>query len=419
MPMTGVIEARPPGSGSASVSGVDATATTAEERKVGAARRFGRIGLAITVGWLLLVPAFVLWTGVQRPGLVPALVVLYVAAVGLHLWRIREHVTSLGRPARPWFVVAASGVAVALTLTGLASGWSGYIWAVVGGVLLGDVVGGLRARWVAVWIAVGTAVVLTAGYAAAASATVLEIPISPWLPAGLAAWFVATMWTLDVERLWWLKAVTDLDDSRRTAAELATARERLRLADDLHDILGHALEVVAFKSELAARLQHTDPGRARAEMDEVQRVARSSMDEVRALVRDTRGTDLAAELAGARAVLGPAGVALTVVGDPDELTSAARRVLGRVLREAMTNVLRHAEPHRCSIVIAVDDGAAELRVDNDGALPSTDTGDGTGLAALSRHLQEHAGRLDAGPGPDGTYRLTARLPGATVRALPR
>lgn len=265
----------------------------------------------------------------------------------------------------------------------------------------------------------GTAVVLTAGYAAAATATVPEIPISPWLPAGLAAWFVATMWTLDVERLWWLKAVTDLDDSRRTAAELATARERLRLADDLHDILGHALEVVAFKSELAARLQHTDADRARAEMEEVQRVARSSLDEVRALARDTRSTDLAAELAGARAVLGPAGVALTVVGDPDELTSAARRVLGRVLREAMTNVLRHAEPHRCSVVIAVDGGAAELRVENDGALPSTDTGDGTGLAALARHLEEHAGRLDAGPGPDGTYRLAARLPGATVRALPR
>jgi two-component system sensor histidine kinase DesK len=226
----------------------------------------------------------------------------------------------------------------------------------------------------------------------------------------MAVIYVGGMWVLDVERLWWLKAVIDLDGSRRTAAELATARERLRLADDLHDILGHALEVVAFKSELAARLQSVDAERARAEMDEVQRVARESLSEVRALVRDTRSTDLVTELAGARAVLESAGVVLTVHGDPATAGPTARNVLGRVLREAMTNVLRHAQPSRCTITIEVDDGAARLRVDNDGALPADDADVGTGLAALRRYLDEHAGRLDAGLTDEGVFRLDAVLP---------
>lgn len=380
-----------------------------EERKVRAAQRFGRIGLAMTIAWLLTVPAYAFWLG--GLGLHDGwhLFVLYLVAFGLHLWRIRQHMTALGARAPVWFVVAAAPAALAITLLGLATGFPGFIWSLVGGVLLGDIVAGLRLRWIVVWIGLATAVTLGAGYVLVAPA-LGGLPITPWWPAGMAAFFVASMWTLDVERLWWLKAVTDLDDSRRTAAELATARERLRLADDLHDILGHALEVVAFKSELAARLQEGDPARARVEMEEVQAVARRSLSEVRALVRDTRPTDLRTELAGARAVLETAGVDLVVRGDPAGVGPAADNVLGRVLREAMTNLLRHAEPRRCTIEIDVTDGQARLRVVNDGALPGDDADPGTGLAALGRYLQEHSGRLDAGPGPDGTFRLDAALP---------
>ncbi|MHA6623920.1 sensor histidine kinase [Pseudonocardia sichuanensis] len=380
-----------------------------EERKVRAARRFGRIGLAMTIFWLLTVPAYGVW--LAGLDLVSGwyLFVLYVVAFGLHLWRIRQHMTALGARAPWWFVVVATVVGIAITLLGLATGYPGFIWSLVGGVLLGDVVAGLRARWIMLWIGLATAFTLVAGYLLTAPSLV-GTPISPWFPAGCAAFFVATMWTLDVERLWWLKAVTDLDDSRRTAAELATARERLRLADDLHDILGHALEVVAFKSELAARLQEGDPVRARVEMEEVQAVARRSLSEVRALVRDTRPTDLGTELAGARAVLETAGVDLVVRGDPAGVGPAAGNVLGRVLREAMTNVLRHSEPSRCTIEIDATGGQARLRVVNDGALPGDDADPGTGLAALGRYLQEHAGRLEARPGPDGTFRLDAELP---------
>ncbi|MHA6797136.1 histidine kinase [Pseudonocardia bannensis] len=240
----------------------------ADERKLRAARRFGRIGLVITVLWLLTVPAFVVWTGLPEAAFSWPLFALYLAALGLHVWRIREHVSSLGRRASAPFMAAAAAVALAIALLGLASSWAGWIWALVSGVLLGDIVSGLRARWIVAWVAAGTAAVLGLGLLVGASVD-HGVPLPLWLGPAVATFYVASMWVLDVERLWWLKAVTDLDDSRRAAAELATARERLRLADDLHDILGHALEVVAFKSELATRLLSVDGERARAEMEEV------------------------------------------------------------------------------------------------------------------------------------------------------
>jgi two-component system, NarL family, sensor histidine kinase DesK len=385
----------------------------AEERTVRAARRFGWIGLLMTIAWLFVVPMSMTLTGWPPAGYLASLLALFVVALGLHVWRIRELTKSLGRRAPAWFMIVAAAVGLAVSLVALAVSPFGFFWSLVSGVLLGDIVGGLRARWTVVWVLGAVGVVFGSGYLVMLQSFGEAQPSSVFLSlAGLAAFFVGSMWTLDFERLWWLKAVTDLDDSRRIAAELATARERLRLADDLHDILGHALEVVAFKSELASRLQGADPERARAEMDEVQRVARESLSEVRALVRDARSTDLVTELAGARAVLESAGVTSVVRGDPTALGPTARNVLGRVLREAMTNVLRHAQPNHCTIEIDVADGHARLRVENDGALPAGSASPGTGLDALGRYLDEHAGRLDAGPGPDGTFHVDAVLPGA-------
>jgi two-component system sensor histidine kinase DesK len=380
-----------------------------EERRVRSARRFGRIGLMSTLLYLLLVPIPVFFDGL-RPGFTPVLLVLYVVGFGLHLWRIRELMVEPGRTAAPWFTVAAAGVGLAITLVGLGSGALGFTWSLLGGILLGDIVVGRRARVTATWVLSAVVVVTALGvlitgwvYPTDDASQALR-----WLTIGVTITYVGFMWILDVERLWWLKAVIDIDGSRRTATELATARERLRLADDLHDILGHALEVVAFKSELASRLP--DHERARAEMEEVQRVARRSLTEVRALVRDTRTIDLVTELAGARAVLDTSGITLIVRGDPETVGPTARNVLGRVLREAMTNVLRHSEPSTCTIEIDVAGGDARLVVVNDGALPADHDDPGTGLAALERHLAEHAGRLDAGLTPEGTFRLDASVP---------
>ncbi|MDN5929785.1 MAG: hypothetical protein L0I24_01730, partial [Pseudonocardia sp.] len=99
-----------------------------EERRVRSARRFGRIGLMCTLLYLLLVP-LPLFLGALRPGFVPIMIALYVAGFGLHLWRIRGLMQSLGHPASPWFTVAASVVGLAVTVVGLGSGGLGFTWA--------------------------------------------------------------------------------------------------------------------------------------------------------------------------------------------------------------------------------------------------------------------------------------------------
>ena len=173
----------------------------AEERKLRAARRFGRIGLLITLAWMLLVPAYVLVfdalvIGLDPVALTPVLL-LYAVAVGLHLWRIRQHTRSLGAVAPTWFVLAASATGLALSLLGLAIGFTGFMWALVTGVLLGDIVAGMRARRTAVWILCATVAVLGPGYlvVVARGETFVEMV---WVLAGCAAFFVATMWMLDV-----------------------------------------------------------------------------------------------------------------------------------------------------------------------------------------------------------------------------
>ncbi|GAA4541470.1 sensor histidine kinase [Pseudonocardia xishanensis] len=400
--MTAVIEVGGVCAGSASVVDV---VLTLEEKRVRAARRFGRIGLIWTTLSFLFAPAFALVPGWDPPGAIAVLAVLFVAAVGLHLWRIRQHIRALGTIAPPWFAAAAAVVGVALVWFGVSSSSTGWMWSILSGILLGDIVAGLRGRYLALWVVLGTVVCAVLAYAAGWFVADTPLPVAQAVSsAAITAIYVGSFWILDVERLWWLKAVTDLEDSRRSAAELATARERLRLADDLHDILGHALEVVAFKSELAARLQESDPERASAEMEAVQRVARESLTEVRALVRSGRDTDLAVELAGARAVLGSAGIVLQVTGDATVVPPRARSVLGRVLREGMTNVLRHAQPSHCAIEIGPD----RLVLTNDGVTSGPSEG-GTGLAGLERYLEESRGRLTAGPDGRGGFRLVAEL----------
>jgi two-component system sensor histidine kinase DesK len=200
----------------------------------------------------------------------------------------------------------------------------------------------------------------------------------------------------------WRIAV-ELDQARRAAAELGATRERLRFAEDLHDILGHALEVVSLKAELATRLGAADPERAQAEMAEVQRLARGALRDVRALARGQRPLRLDAELTGARTLLTSAGIECSVDGLATD--GEHSELLGRVLREAVTNLLRHADTRHCRITVR----PAALTVVNDGAGAATE-GEGTGLASLSRRVTEAGGTFRAGPGETpGTFVVEAVL----------
>jgi two-component system sensor histidine kinase DesK len=199
-----------------------------------------------------------------------------------------------------------------------------------------------------------------------------------------------------------------LEEARRTADELATTRERLRLAEDLHDILGHALEVVSLKSELAARLD--DPVKSKSQMVEVQRLARNALRDVRALAHGNRPTDLAIELAGARKLLDSAGIDCRVEADPTMLTAEERELFGRVLREAVTNALRHADPRECTVSLTVHTEKVVLTVVNDGTAPLGQQDEGSGLASLARRVTAAGGEFTAQGIEPASFEVIASLP---------
>lgn len=144
------------------------------------------------------------------------------------------------------------------------------------------------------------------------------------------------------------------------------AAERERIARDMHDILGHVLSVIALKAELVNRLLEHDVARAKNEIGDVERLSRNALSEVREAIAGYRAGDLRAEIERARATLETAG--LTVECDRSEfaMPAAHERILALALREAVTNVLRHAQARRCRITLAVVDGAHRLEVSDDG-----------------------------------------------------
>ncbi|MFI0356492.1 sensor histidine kinase [Actinomadura sp. 9N407] len=214
------------------------------------------------------------------------------------------------------------------------------------------------------------------------------------LPPGVvafSAWIVlGTLWAWDVaERL---------NEARRVAARLAVAEERLRFAADLHDIQGHHLQVIALKSELAARLAERDPGRAGAEMREVQGLATDALQDTRAVVQGYRRTTLDEEIANATRVLAAAEIEVRMNVEPtaDGLPDSSRHLLGLVVREATTNVLRHSRARSAEVDYRLTDGLARLRVRNDGAHEPSSGGTGTGLRGLAERLEAAGGELTWG-----------------------
>lgn len=149
---------------------------------------------------------------------------------------------------------------------------------------------------------------------------------------------------------------------RRT---LKTA-ERERIARDLHDILGHTLSVIILKAELASRLMEQDPQRASKEIQEVERISRSALSEVREAITGYRAGDLLTELERAKSTLETAGVTVERHCEPVTLPIAQERVLTLVLREAVTNILRHAHATRCRMTLQQANNACRLQIRDDG-----------------------------------------------------
>ncbi|MGW5214450.1 sensor histidine kinase [Streptomyces sp. NPDC004051] len=219
--------------------------------------------------------------------------------------------------------------------------------------------------------------------------------------------------------VWLLNTVYELDEARETRTRLAVAEERLRFGRDLHDVMGRNLAVIALKSELAVQLAQRERPEAVAQMVEVQRLAHEAQREVREVVRGYREADLGSELAGAKSVLEAAGIDCTVTGSPTGLPAQVQSALGWVVREAVTNVLRHGDAQRCAVGIRALKGQTSLKgqtvrtvltVENDGVPENGGPGRGAGLVGLRERLAEIGGTLRAGPTGDGRFLLTAEVP---------
>ncbi|MEU5692895.1 histidine kinase [Actinosynnema sp. NPDC020468] len=202
-----------------------------------------------------------------------------------------------------------------------------------------------------------------------------------------------------------MRANQALRRAQEEIAALAVAEERNRLARDLHDVLGHSLTTITLKAGLTRRLlEKDDVARARDEVHDIELLTRQALGDVRATVSGYREVSLSAEVVGARAALRAAGVEADLPHAVDNVDPRLQGVFGYVLREAVTNVLRHADARRCEVRL----GDRWLEVRDDGR--GTGTGvPGTGLRGLAERLAAVGGTVDAGPLGERGYRLRAEV----------
>jgi two-component system, NarL family, sensor histidine kinase DesK len=176
-------------------------------------------------------------------------------------------------------------------------------------------------------------------------------------------------------------------------AHLSTATERERLARDLHDVTGQSLTSIVVRAQLIARLARDDPQAAAAQAEEVERVARAALDDIRGTLGGWRQVVLADELASARAALEAADIEVVVDRDGDlQLAPSVEQAIGLAVREAVTNVIRHAGARRCVIRLGRDAGQLVLEVVDDGA--GGDPRDGGGLAGMAERIGALGGRVE-------------------------
>ncbi|WP_328298724.1 histidine kinase [Streptomyces sp. NBC_00435] len=208
--------------------------------------------------------------------------------------------------------------------------------------------------------------------------------------------------------------VKEVDDSRAELARLAIAQERLRFARDLHDLLGYSLSAITLKCELAYRLVPRQPDRAQEELTEILRTARQALADVRTVARGYRDMSLAVEASTAESMLSMLGVRTSVLLNCGELPTAADTVLATVLREGLTNMLRHSKAENVEITGDRLGAVVRLSITNDGVgrigrIPATDATGSSGISNLTARVEEHGGRLSAEIREDGWFALTAEI----------
>jgi two-component system sensor histidine kinase DesK len=239
--------------------------------------------------------------------------------------------------------------------------------------------------------------------------------------------FLSTMVTAAILSL--TEAVRELRAAREELARRAVEEERLRFSRDLHDLLGHTLSVIVVKSEAARRLAPRNMDAALLQITDIESVGRQALTEIREAVTGYRQDSLATELDRADSVLTAAAVTPVIHRSGSPLPSPTEALLGWVVREAVTNVLRHSGATRCEITVrgsGLEGSGERVRLtvaDNGTGVPppagAARTGiGGTGLKGLTERLAAAGGSLSAGPTPRGGFLVTAELPDLTAGTPP-
>ena len=345
--------------------------------------------------------------------------------VGLYLALVSRNMGVKQFP--PWLVnglIAALGVLAAILGLTLGTDWLGL--------------------FVYVSVSCGLALPLRAAYWAIPATTALMAAVGAWVDvdevSGLALLTLLIGFAMtSVSQL--VRTTVELRRARATVARLAANEERLRLARDLHDLLGHSLSLITLKSELAGRMLPAHPDKAAQQVADIESVSRQALVDVRQAVSGYRRPRLAEELAGAQVALTAAGVTADLPAEPalDGVPEESESALAWALREAVTNVVRHSGARRCVVSLVrrqtLDGPVLELSVEDDGtggvpgaagaAAAGVVRGPGNGLTGLAERLQKVGGSLDAGRvgrtargagaaasagSAGGGYRLAARVP---------
>ncbi|AZP15981.1 sensor histidine kinase [Streptomyces aquilus] len=333
--------------------------------------------------------------------------VLLVVAAGLLLWRHR------------YPVVVVFGTAAA-TMLYLGAGYPyGPVFVAVAVACFSAVVAGHRT---AAWTALG---LLWVGQALVAHWLYQWLPPSgdraaTWGSEGVvAAWAVAIVAVAELARTrreqWARERAERAQAARRRADE-----ERLRIARELHDVLAHSISVINVQAGVGLALLDSDPEQARTALTTIKAASKEALGEVRQVLDTLRapgdaprapapGLDRLPELVEQAA---SAGLTVTVEGTAPKLPPGTDLAAFRIVQEALTNVVRHSGSRHARVRVDSGDGTAlRLRIDDDGPATGADAGgSGNGLAGMRERAAALGGTIEAGPRPDGGFRVLAVLP---------
>ncbi|WP_055613709.1 histidine kinase [Streptomyces phaeochromogenes] len=363
------------------------------------------ITCAVQLGYALMAILNLLKWHHESMSLVGAVLIL-IAFFGLQLFHCNPYAVHLRARIGPWTLVPQAALAYA------PFPMFGVLWGGFGGFLSGAVLVVLRGSVLA-WV------LFVLNAAAVCGLALASFALAPSVYLTLATVVIGLM-VYGLTRL--SDIVVEQYRLRHRTALAAVSGERLRVARDLHDLLGYSLSAITLKSELTLRKVGVDDDRARKELVETLNIARQALADVRAVARGCRNLSVTAELRSVSGVLDAADVETTIEGEPGDLDPGTGSVLAIVLREAVTNLLRHSAARHCRIEFGEADGQRWLAISNDGVedgVSRTEAGRrGGGLGNLADRLGTVGGELNVTT-EWGWFHLRAVLPARAAVPPPR